>query len=141
MRDLIEEKNCPTIIYVSRTHRADLLALRLENDGFNAKSYHGKMDKKKSENQDSFIRGEAQIMVATSAFGMGWIKKMWVWLFIMKFLIPWKITFKRQEEQGDENINADCFVLFNEEDLSKHFILLNQTKFSIKEIQASLEKQ
>ncbi len=29
----------------------------------------------------------------------------------------------------------DCFVLFNEEDLSKHFILLNQTKLSIKEIQ------
>jgi ATP-dependent DNA helicase RecQ len=27
------------------------------------------------------------------------------------------------------------FVLFNEEDLSKHFILLNQTKLSIKEIQ------
>jgi ATP-dependent DNA helicase RecQ len=35
----------------------------------------------------------------------------------------------------DENIVADCFVLFNEEDLGKHFILLNQTKLSIKEIQ------
>src|SRR5690606_30620738 len=35
----------------------------------------------------------------------------------------------------DENISADCFVLYNQEDLSKHFILLNQTKLSIKEIQ------
>jgi ATP-dependent DNA helicase RecQ len=35
----------------------------------------------------------------------------------------------------DESITADCFVLFNEEDLIKHFILLNQTKLSIKEIQ------
>lgn len=35
----------------------------------------------------------------------------------------------------DENLRANCFVLFNEEDLSKHFILLNQTKISIKEIQ------
>ncbi len=35
----------------------------------------------------------------------------------------------------DENITADCFVLYNEEDLSKHFILLNQTKLNIKEIQ------
>jgi ATP-dependent DNA helicase RecQ len=35
----------------------------------------------------------------------------------------------------DENITADCYVLFNEEDLSKHFILLNQTKLNIKEIQ------
>lgn len=35
----------------------------------------------------------------------------------------------------DESISADCFVLFNNEDLSKHFILLNQTKLSIQEIQ------
>lgn len=35
----------------------------------------------------------------------------------------------------DESITADCYVLFNDEDLSKHFILLNQTKLSIQEIQ------
>ncbi|NLL19829.1 MAG: AAA family ATPase, partial [Clostridia bacterium] len=35
----------------------------------------------------------------------------------------------------DEAISAECFVLYNEEDLNKHFILLNQTKLSIKEIQ------
>src|SRR6185312_2653611 len=32
-------------------------------------------------------------------------------------------------------ITADCYVLYNEADLSKHFIMLNQTKLSIKEIQ------
>uniref|UniRef100_UPI00227D5CB0 DEAD/DEAH box helicase n=1 Tax=Algoriphagus sp. PAP.12 TaxID=2996678 RepID=UPI00227D5CB0 len=42
-RLLIEEKNCPTIIYVSRTRKAFLLAERLTKDGFNAKPYHGKM--------------------------------------------------------------------------------------------------
>ena len=53
-----------------------MLAERLAKDGFNAKSYHGKMDKqKKSENQDSFINGNTEIMVATSAFGMGVDKK------------------------------------------------------------------
>lgn len=35
----------------------------------------------------------------------------------------------------DESIEADCYVLFNEEDLDKHFYLLNQTKLRIKEIQ------
>jgi ATP-dependent DNA helicase RecQ len=35
----------------------------------------------------------------------------------------------------DENITADCYVLFDEDDLGKHFTLLNQTKLSIKEIQ------
>ena len=136
-RDLIEEKNCPTIIYVSRTRKAYLLAERLTKDGFNAKPYHGKMDKQeKSENQDSFINGETQIMVATSAFGMGVDKK------DVGMVIHYEISDSLEnyiQEAGragrDENIVADCFVLFNEEDLSKHFILLNQTKLSIKEIQ------
>ncbi len=42
VRDLIEEKNCPVIVYVSRTRKAYLLAERLTKDGFNAKPYHGK---------------------------------------------------------------------------------------------------
>ena len=71
VRDLIEEKNCPTIIYVSRTRKAYLLAERLTKDGFHAKPYHGKMDvKEKTANQNDFISGEVPIMVATSAFGM-----------------------------------------------------------------------
>ena len=37
--------------------------------------------------------------------------------------------------QIHSNSTADCYVLFDEEDLSKHFILLNQTKLNIKEIQ------
>lgn len=137
VRDLIEEKNCPTIIYVSRTRKAYLLAERLTKDGFDAKPYHGKMDKQeKSENQDAFINGETQIMVATSAFGMGVDKK------DVGMVIHYEISDSLEnyiQEAGragrDENIVADCFVLFNEEDLSKHFILLNQTKLSIKEIQ------
>jgi len=136
-RDLIEVKNCPTIIYVSRTRKAYLLAERLTKDGFNAKPYHGKMDKQeKSENQDSFINGAIQIIVATSAFGMGVDKK------DVGMVIHYEISDSLEnyiQEAGragrDENMMADCYVLFNEEDLSKHFILLNQTKLSIKEIQ------
>lgn len=137
VRDLIEEKNCPTIIYVSRTRKADKIAEQLVKDGFNAKAYHGKMDKKeKTDNQNAFLNGEAQIMVATSAFGMGVDKK------DVGLVVHYEISDSLEnyvQEAGragrDENISADCFVLFNEEDLSKHFVLLNQTKLSIKEIQ------
>ena len=136
-RDLIEEKNCPTIIYVSRTRKAYSLAERLTEDGFNAKPYHGKMDvKEKTANQNAFISGEVPIMVATSAFGMGVDKK------DVGMVIHYEISDSLEnyiQEAGragrDENIVADCFVLFNEEDLGNHFILLNQTKLSIKEIQ------
>ncbi len=58
------------------------------------------------------------------------------WLFIMKFSDSLENYVQEAGRAGrDENITADCFVLFNEEDLSKHFILLNQTKLNIKEIQ------
>jgi ATP-dependent DNA helicase RecQ len=136
-RRLIESKDCPTIIYVSRTRKAYNLAERLSKDGFDAKPYHGKMDvKEKTENQNAFIAGDVQIMVATSAFGMGVDKK------DIGMVIHYEISDSLEnyvQESGragrDENISADCFVLFNEEDLSKHFILLNQTKLSVKEIQ------
>ncbi|WP_207534889.1 RecQ family ATP-dependent DNA helicase [Desertivirga arenae] len=137
VRDLIEEKNCPTIIYVSRTRKAYSLAERLSSDGFNAKPYHGKMEaKEKTANQNAFIAGEVPIIVATSAFGMGVDKK------DVGLVIHFEISDSLEnyvQEAGragrDEKMIADCFVLFNEEDLSKHFILLNQTKLSLKEIQ------
>jgi len=137
LRNLIDGKKCPTIIYVSRTNRAFKLAERLSADGYLAKPYHGKMNKQeKSENQDAFIRGDVDIMVATSAFGMGVDKK------DIGMVIHYDVSDSLEnyvQEAGragrDENIMADCYVLFNEEDLSKHFILLNQTKLNIKEIQ------
>jgi ATP-dependent DNA helicase RecQ len=92
--------------------------------------------KEKTANQNAFISGEVQIMVATSAFGMGVDKK------DVGMVIHYEISDSLEnyiQEAGragrDENIIANCFVLFNEEDLRKHFILLNQTKLSIKEIQ------
>ena len=137
IRDLIEKKDCPTIVYVSRTRTASRLAVRLVKDGFNAKSFHGKMNAdEKIANQNAFILGEVSVMVATSAFGMGVDKK------DVGLVIHYDISDSLEnyvQEAGragrDESIVADCFVLFNEEDLDKHFILLNQTKLSIKEIQ------
>ncbi|HMO32914.1 MAG TPA: RecQ family ATP-dependent DNA helicase [Lacibacter sp.] len=136
LRDIIEAKQCPTIVYVSRTRRAYQLASRLSEDGLKAKPYHGKMSKEeKTENQNAFMEGEVDIMVATSAFGMGVDKS------DVGAVIHYEISDSLEnyiQEAGragrDENLEADCYVLFNEEDLDKHFILLNQTKISSKEI-------
>src|SRR3990172_407607 len=91
--------------------------------------------KEKTANQDAFISGAVDVMVATSAFGMGVDKK------DVGMVVHYDISDSLEnyvQEAGragrDENITADCYVLFNEEDLVKHFILHNQTKLSIKEI-------
>jgi len=137
LRDLIVEKPCPIIIYVSRTRKAYALAERLTQDGFNAMPYHGKMEvNEKIANQNAFMEGEVKLMVATSAFGMGVDKK------DVGMVVHYEISDSLEnyiQEAGragrDQSLVADCYVLFNEEDLNKHFILLNQTKLSIKEIQ------
>jgi ATP-dependent DNA helicase RecQ len=137
LRDLLDQKHCPTIVYVSRTYRAYDLARRLTADGYPAKPYHGKMDThEKMENQDAFIKGDVGIMVATSAFGMGVDKK------DVGMVIHFDISDSLEnyvQEAGragrDETVTAECFVLFNEEDLGRHFILLNQTRLNVKEIQ------
>ena len=137
LRSLIEQKNCPTIVYVSRTKRTRELAEKLCNDGFKARPFNGKMDSsEKQENQEAFINDEVQIIVATSAFGMGVDKSN------VKLVIHYDISDSLEnyvQEAGragrDEKLQAECYVLFNDGDLDKHFILLNQTKLSISEIQ------
>lgn len=136
IRRILEAKQCPTIIYVSRTKKAYKLAESLTADGFNAKPYHGKMAKEeKTENQNAFIEGSVDIMVAASAFGMG-VDKSNVGMVVHYDISDSLENYVQEAGRAgrDENITAECFVLFNEEDLDKHFILLNQTKLDIKEI-------
>lgn len=137
VRDLIEQYDCPAIIYVSRTRRTQELADHLAVDGFDALPFHGKMEREtKTANQNAFLSGQARVMVATTAFGMGVDKK------DIGLVIHYDISDSLEnyvQEAGragrDEALQAECYVLFNEDDLNKHFILLNQTKISMNEIQ------
>ncbi|BCR35203.1 RecQ family ATP-dependent DNA helicase [Mariniplasma anaerobium] len=137
LRELIDSKDCPTIIYASRIKTVNNLQDKLSQDQYDVSKFHGKMevdDKVKAQNK--FMAGEIKIMVATSAFGMGVDKK------DVGTVIHYEISSSLEnyvQEAGragrDEHINADCFVLYNEEDLDKHFSLLNNTKLNLKEIQ------
>ncbi len=137
LRELIKTKNCPTIVYASRTARTHKLAEQLSKDGINARPYNGKMDvSDKVENQELFANNEIQVIVATSAFGMGVDKK------DVGLVAHYDISDSLEnyvQEAGragrDPALKADCYVLYSDDDLNKHFILLNQTKLSISEIQ------
>ena len=137
LRSLILSHNCPSIVYVSRTHITRELAQHLANDGIKALPFNGKMEAaEKVKNQNAFMSGEAQVIVATSAFGMGVDKK------DVGLVVHYNISDSLEnyvQEAGragrDPQMEAECFVLFDDSDLDKHFILLNQTKLSISEIQ------
>lgn len=137
LRSLVAESDCPTIVYVSRTKRTTELATKLTRDGYKALPFNGKMEPdKKIANQDAFMNDQVRIIVATSAFGMGVDKK------DVGLVVHYDISDSLEnyvQEAGragrDPNLNARCYVLYSDNDLDKHFILLNQTKLSISEIQ------
>lgn len=137
LRELVAESDCPTIVYVSRTKRTKILAEKLTRDGYKALPFNGKMEAdEKIANQDAFMNGQVHIIVATSAFGMGVDKK------DVGLVVHYDISDSLEnyvQEAGragrDPNLNARCYVLYSDNDLDKHFILLNQTKLSISEIQ------
>jgi ATP-dependent DNA helicase RecQ len=136
LRRLVQ-RGCPTIVYVAETKRAEDLADRLTSDGFPALPYHGQLDAKvKSANQDAFVADAVSIIVATSAFGMGVDKKDVGQ--VIHYDIPDSLENYVQEAGRagrDEQIKADCYVLYREEDLNSHFTRLNQSKLHVKEIQ------
>jgi ATP-dependent DNA helicase RecQ len=136
LKNLLMEKEGPKIVYVSRTKTTEKLAEKLRKDNFNALAYHGKMEsEQKIEAQNSFMEGEADIIVATSAFGMGVDKDN------VGMVIHYEISSSLEnyvQEAGragrNELLNADCYILFDEKDLDAHFELLNRSKLNHKEI-------
>lgn len=137
LRLIISASDCPVIVYVSRTRKTKDIASKLSRDGYSALPYNGKMNSdEKVSHQDAFMRNKVRIIVATSAFGMGVNKK------DVGLVVHYDISDSLEnyvQEAGragrDPHLEAKCYVLYGDNDLDKHFILLNQTKLSISEIQ------
>ncbi len=134
---LLDRCEKPVIIYASRTKRVEEIHGSIEKAGFNSTYFHGKLDKDvKKDYMDAFMNNEKDIIVATSAFGMGVDKD------DVKSVIHYNISNSLEnyvQEAGragrDDKTQAKCYILFNEQDLNKHFSLLQQTKINQKEIQ------
>lgn len=129
---LDESSDSSIIIYTARRNAAEKIAEELSSYGYNATVYHGGMKiDTKNTNQLDFTRGDKNIIVATSAFGMGVDKK------DVSYVIHYQISPTIEDylqEAGragrDEAIQAKCIVLYDEDDIALHFNLLTQTKLS-----------
>ncbi len=134
---LLDRCEKPAIIYASRTKKVEEIQQLTESAGFNTTYFHGKLDKDvKKAYMDAFMNNDKNIIVATSAFGMGVDKD------DVKTVIHYNISDSLEnyiQEAGragrNQEIQARCYILFNEQDLNKHFSLLQQTKINQKEIQ------
>ncbi|HSK88204.1 MAG TPA: DNA helicase RecQ, partial [Anaerolineales bacterium] len=126
LRFLDRYKDQSGIIYCFSRKQVDDLAATLVKKGYSARPYHaGLEDEQRRANQDAFIRDDAQIIVATIAFGMG-INKPNV-RFVLHYDLPKSIEGYYQEigRAGRDGLPAHCLLLYSYSDVAKqrYFIL------------------
>ncbi|MBL8580072.1 MAG: DNA helicase RecQ [Mesorhizobium sp.] len=107
------------IVYSLSKRKTEETAAWLRDQGYDALAYHAGMDKAAREaNQTRFQRGEAVIMVATIAFGMG-IDKPDV-RFVVHIDLPGSIEAFYQEtgRAGRDGLPADTLMLYGSDDIA-----------------------
>ena len=117
----IQKAEKPGIVYTSTRKHAEEIAGELDSAGIGSAVYHGGMGKRERDGiQDRFMNGELQVIVATSAFGMG-VDKADV-RFVFHFEAPDSIDAYYQEigRAGRDGLPATAVLLYCSNDLTIH---------------------
>ncbi len=127
------------IIYCSTRKNTEEIAAFLQQQGWQVEAFHaGKDTAEKKQIQENFVTGATRIITATNAFGMG-IDKEDVRLVIHAD-IPGSIENYLQEagRAGRDQKDAECILLFDENDIETQFKLSASSQISQRDIQQIL---
>ncbi|CAM3455718.1 DNA helicase RecQ [Cytobacillus oceanisediminis] len=141
IQSIEKHKNEAGIIYTSSRKETDQLYQFLKGKSYSVAKYHaGLKEEERKKAQDAFVYDEAEIMIATNAFGMG-IDKSNV-RYVIHYNLPRNIEAYYQEagRAGRDGEESLCYLLFAPQDIQLQKFLIEESNLDRQKMEQEYSK-